>query len=923
MGGTSTDVARIDNAESGVLDTTPTHRVGEAVLLAPAVNVESVAAGGGSVCGLDEASNELTVGPRSAGAAPGPACYGAGGPLTVTDVNLLSGRIDPGRFGVPVDAGPARERLRGLHAVLARAGHSPRRDDELLDALLAIANDRMASAIRRISVRQGYDPARFALVGFGGAGPQHACAVADALGMTRVVVPADCSLLSAAGLAIAAPQRRAVRQVLRPLDEAGPRVERVFADLARAATDELRRDGETGPVRTLRRTASLRYAGQHHALEVDAPPGTDLALAFAARSREVFGHELPGRAVEVESLAVVCEACGPGASNEPGGMRHQSEGVSPEPSTTPPAHLSPALVRFEGRWVEAPRLARESLVAGEHIAGPALIVEDRSVTVVEPGWEALALPAGDLLLERRGAAAASARAAPQELLTGRLHALGEEMGERLRRTALSTNVKERLDYSCALLDAEGRLIVSAPHVPVHLGALGLCVRRLIETCPMNPGDVVVTNHPAFGGSHLPDVTVVAPAHDAEGRLLGYAACRAHHAEIGGSRPGSMPPGATTLAEEGVVIAPTFLVRGGSGREDEIRRLLYAGPFPTRALEENLADLSAQVAALRRGVDGLAGAARDRSPVALAQAMASLRRAARTRLEAALAALGDFDRAGKERLDDGRVLRARIVARGGRVVVDLSGSPSTHPGNLNAPLAVVHSVVMYVLRLLLGPARTSGGVPLNDGLLEPAEIIVPAGMLNPGFDADPSRCPAVAAGNVETSQRLVNLLVRTLGLAADSQGTMNNVIFGDDRFGYYETICGGAGAGPGFAGASAVHTHMTNTAITDPEVLEQRYPVRLDAFCVRRGSGGVGARRGGDGVSRHLTFLRPLSLSVITQHRVEGPAGLDGGAPGAPGAQRLVRAGGSAWPLGPSDTAEVSPGDRLIIETPGGGGWGRA
>lgn len=915
MGGTSTDVARIDDAASGRIDTTHAHSVGGATLLAPAVNVESVAAGGGSVCGIDPADGGLAVGPRSAGASPGPACYGAGGPLTVTDVNLLCGRIDPARFQVPVDPAPAREALRGLHAALRDASHAPRHDDSLLDDLLAIANDRMASAIRRISVRQGYDPATFTLVAFGGAGPQHACAVAEALGMTRALVPADGSLLSAAGLSIARPQRRAAAQVLAPLVDVAPGLEELFGRLARQADAELARDGVSGPTRVVARTASLRYAGQHHALELDAAPGADLAAAFESRSREVFGHHIAGRAVEVESVAVVCEAGGP--AGDP-----WTAGVGPAHDEGPaPAALPPAPARFAGRWVQTPRVARESLRAGERVTGPALIVEDRSVTVVEPGWAASSLPTGDLLLERSAPVCSPAAAAPRELLTGRLNALGEEMGEQLRRTALSTNVKERLDYSCALLDAEGRLIVSAPHVPVHLGALGLCVRRLVRALPLGPGDVAVTNHPAFGGSHLPDVTLVAPAHDASGRLLGYAACRAHHAEIGGVRPGSMPPHAATLAEEGVVIAPRLLTRAGVGDEAGLRDLLLAGPFPTRAVEENMADLAAQAAALRRGVRGLRDAAEAWSAQALADAMNAMRHAAHRRLSEALRALDGAELRGVERLDDGRELHALLRARDGRITIDLSGSPPTHPGNLNAPLAVVHSAVAYVMRVLLGPASAAGAVPLNDGLLEPVEIIAPPGMLNPPFDEEASRCPAVAAGNVETSQRLVNLLVRTLGLAADSQGTMNNVIFGNERFGYYETLCGGAGAGPGFAGASAVHTHMTNTAITDPELLEHRYPVRLDAFEIRRGSGGAGAHAGGDGARRRFTFLASVSLSLITQHRIEGPAGLQGGKPGKPGSQTIIHADGSAQTLAPSDTAELPPGASLIIETPGGGGWG--
>jgi 5-oxoprolinase (ATP-hydrolysing) len=503
-----------------------------------------------------------------------------------------------------------------------------------------------------------------------------------------------------------------------------------------------------------------------------------------------------------------------------------------------------------------------------------------------------------------------------ELFTHRFAAIARQMGEMLRRTAVSTNVKERLDFSCGLLDAAGVLVVNAPHIPVHLGALGLCVRTLRRTMELGPGDVAVTNHPAFGGSHLPDVTVVTPVHDDGGALLGHVASRAHHAEIGGIRPGSMPPGARRLAEEGVVIRPMHLVRAGEPRWDDVRRLLLGGPWPTRALEENLADLRAAVAANHRGAEALCALAREHGRAAVEHYMAALGACARDRLEAALERLpaGRFEAV--ERLDDGSPIAASIAVEGRRARIDFAGSAGVHPGNLNAPPAVVRSAVLYVLRLLIAEP-----LPLNEGLLVPVAIDVPPGMLNPPFPDDPADCPAVVGGNVETSQRVVDTLVKALRLAAGSQGTMNNLLFGNERFGFYETVCGGSGAGPGFAGASAVHTHMTNTRITDPEVLEHRYPVRLERFAVRAGSGGAGRWRGGDGAVRELTFLAPVSLSLLTQHRTERPYGMEGGAPGQPGRQRLVRAGGETLEMSSIDGCEAGPGDRLILETPGGGGWG--
>jgi 5-oxoprolinase (ATP-hydrolysing) len=498
------------------------------------------------------------------------------------------------------------------------------------------------------------------------------------------------------------------------------------------------------------------------------------------------------------------------------------------------------------------------------------------------------------------------------------------MGERLQRTAVSTNVKERLDFSCALLDPAGELVVNAPHIPVHLGALGLCVRSLREVIAMEPGDVIVTNHPAFGGSHLPDVTVVTPVFEEAdgGALLGYVASRAHHAEIGGIRPGSMPPGATRLIEEGVVISPAYLIRKGEPRWEEARRLLLEAPFPTRAIEENLADLRAAVAANHRGAEALGSLVREHERETVGRYMAALKARAGDRLRAALARLSSGRYEATEKLDDGSPIAVRIdIAGAGSdpiATLDFAGSSGVHPGNLNAPPAVVRSAILYVLRLLIAEP-----LPLNEGILSAVEIRIPPGMLNPPFPEDPAEAPAVVGGNVETSQRVVDTLLKAFGLAACSQGTMNNLLFGNERFGFYETVCGGAGAGPGFRGASAVHTHMTNTRITDPEVLEHRYPVRLERFAVRAGSGGAGQYPGGDGAVRELTFLEPMSLSLLSQHRIEAPYGMAGGEPGERGRQRLVRASGEVEELASVDGREVGPGDRLILETPGGGGWGAA
>jgi 5-oxoprolinase (ATP-hydrolysing) len=931
MGGTSTDVARID----GDFDYVWEHAVGDARLVAPALAIESVAAGGGSICRLD--ADGLRVGPESAGATPGPACYGAGGPLTVTDANLVLGRLDPERFGIPIDVEAARSRAEALLGELAeRTGERPA-IEPLLSGLLVLADERMADAIRRISLRKGYDPAEYALVAFGGAGPQHACSVAERLQIRAVVVPADAGLLSALGLGHAVVERFAERQVLDLLDGALPRIPTWITELEAEALAAVVAEGvRPADARVRRRIVGLRFAGQEAALEVDWTADASLAAAFEARYLEIYGHLPERRPIELESLRVVASSL-PAVEADP---------PAPEPFVATPTGRARAWLdapregRSAGGWADVPTFTRSALRPGARLDGPALVWEAHSATLVATGWAAAVDGSGALVLTRReqerggrigereeareaGAPAPrssflapAVSAVEEELFVHRFEAIVGEMGEQLRRTALSVNVRERLDFSCALLDAEGELVANAPHIPVHLGALGVCVRSVAGALALDAGDVAVTNHPAFGGSHLPDITVLAPAHDAAGRLIGYVANRAHHAEIGGSRPGSMPPAARTLAEEGVVLPPLHLVRGGEAQWGAVRARLLGADFPSRAPEENLADLRAQVAAAHRGVELLRRLAAEHGTPGVAHFMRALTTRADRRLRSALAAIPDGEYAAEERLDDGSPLAVRIRVRGDTAEFDFRGSAATHPANLNATPAIVRSAVLYVLRLLIGEP-----LPLNEGLLRATTLHLPPGILNPRFDDDPRRSPAVVGGNVETSQRLVDTLLRALGLAACSQGTMNNVLFGNERFGYYETVCGGAGAGPGWHGASAVHTHMTNTRITDPEVMEHRYPVRVERFAVRRGSGGGGQWRGGDGVVRELRFLAPMSLSVLSQHRVERPYGMRGGEPGEPGRQRVVRGDGEVVELASVDGCEVHPGDRLLLETPGGGGWG--
>ena len=903
MGGTSTDVARFEaECEIG-----RTHHVGDVEIAAPALAIESVAAGGGSICRLD--GERVLVGPESAGADPGPACYGAGGPLTVTDVNLLLGRIDPARFGIPIDAAASERRLEELRDAIASRGDAPPDRRSLLEGIVTIADEAMAGAIRRVSVRRGFDPAEHALVAFGGAGGQHACGVAERLGIGHILLPADAGLLSALGVGRSVLERVAETQVLEPLgrvQDLGRRIE----SLAGRALAELSGTGVSSDQAIVRRrTLFLRLVGQETSLDVEWQPGRDPRADFEVRYREVYGHGPGARPIELEALRAVAAS------------HAETILALPRPSVR--------TVARPGRQVgELPAFDRDALAPGSTIEGPALVLERHATTYVAAEWSATVLADGAMELRRTGTCRISGPPARQdsvspillELFTRRFTALVEEMGERLERTAVSTNVKERLDFSCGLLDARGELVANAPHIPVHLGALGTCVRAVRAVLALGPGDVAVTNHPGFGGSHLPDVTVITPVFDDDstGTLLGYVASRAHHAELGGSRPGSMPPDATTLAEEGVVIPPMLLVERGRPKWDEIRSVLSGGAFPSRAVDDNLADLAAAVAANHAGAHRLRELVRRHGIRTVDEQMQRLGGLAEERVRGALRARGDISLEATERLDDGTPLHVRITIRGGHAHFDFGGTAAAHPGNLNATPAIVRSVVLYVLRLLLPDP-----LPLNEGLLRAATIEVPRGsLLDPPFGMDPRRDPAVVGGNVETSQRLVDTILAALGFAACSQGTMNNVIFGNDRYGYYETLGGGCGAGPCFDGPSGVHSHMSNTRITDVEVLEHRYPVRVERFALRRGSGGLGRYRGGDGLVREILFLAPAELSVLTQHRIEEPYGLAGGAPGARGAQRLVRASGSVEALGPIDGRAVDPGDRLIIETPGGGGWGR-
>ena len=888
MGGTSTDVGRAER----VADLRDVTQVGSATVRTPCVDLHTIAAGGGSICRVSEGN--LQVGPESAGAAPGPACFGAGGPFTITDVNLLLGRADPARFGVPLMLEHAEA------AMDAVAASTSRSREDLLQGFVALADERMAEAIRTVTTRRGEDPKEHVLVAFGGAGGQHACGVAARLGMQRVIVPSDAGLLSAVGLHVAVRERAVEEAVLRPIEEfdPGPRL----AEVERSAVGAAREAGVEHPV-VRRRQMRCRLVGQDSTIDLDLDhpqpnvASDDLRRMFSEAYHRLYGHRPPDRPIELASIRVFA---GDASGEDP---------PPPESAATTPLRL-----REDGHSID-----RRTLSSSKVVHGPAVIADDTSTIYVAIGWVATVDESGAIVLDRNDSEAVGIEgAAASEIMACRLESIALDMGETLRRTALSVNVKERLDYSCGIVDSEGRLVVNAPHQPVHLGALGDCVRAVTAELTLHPGDVAIVNHPGFGGSHLPDLTVVTPVFDPDGKCFAYAVNRAHHAEIGGSRPGSMPPDARFLVEEGVVIAPMKIVEQGVTRFDLFERLLTGAPFPSRAVADNLADLAGQLAANQLGAERLAALLSLVGVERFASDLDSLRDRCASSIRRLCQRLDGMNRSVTERLDDGTPIVVRVRSKSGRLSIDFTGSGAEHAGNLNAPLAVVRAAVLYVLRVVAGE-----DIPLNEGAIDAVELVCPRGFLNPSFSGDPRSDPAVAIGNTETSQRVVDTLLKAFEIVACSQGTMNNLLLGNERFGYYETICGGTGAGAGFQGCDAVHSHMTNTRLTDPEVLEHRYPIRLIRFEVRRGSGGSGITRGGDGVRRVLAALSPLSGSLLAQHRVERPYGLDSGDSGCCGEARIIRHGGTTEELPGISAFELDSGDQLWIETPGGGGCGDA
>ena len=905
MGGTSTDVSHY----AGELERSFDSLVAGVRLRAPMIQVHTVAAGGGSLLSYDGV--RMRVGPGSAGADPGPACYRRGGPLTVTDANVMVGKIDPAHF--PALFGPSGDepldRI-GVEALFAELGVRHGQDPvELADGFLRIAVDNMARAIKKISVERGHDVQRYTLVCFGGAGGQHACKVADAIDIRRVLVPPLASVLSAYGIGLADVRVARQQAIEAPLEDGlVTRLEDAFGLLAGEAIAAVAGQGiPADRVRTERRVF-LKYLGTDTPLEVDYAPPRELADAFARRHEREFGYLSPGTPLVVESLLV--EAIG--VTDSP------AEPLVPGAAAPPGA---PGSGRFysDGAWHDCTMLAWESLQPGLPCDGPAIIVEPNSTVVVEPGWRARLDARRNLVLERvvplqrRAAAGTDVDPVLLEIFNNRFMSVAEQMGVTLEKTASTINIKERLDFSCALFDATGALVANAPHMPVHLGSMSTSVRAVIERNPgMEPGDMFVLNDPYRGGTHLPDVTVVAPVHLAGHRApVFFVAARGHHADIGGKSPGSMPADSRTVDEEGVLIDNFHLVHGGHLDEAGLRRLLGSGRYPARNPDQNVADLKAQVAACRRGIREVGRMVEDFGPEVVSAYMGHVQDNAEESVRRLVDAL--HDSACTCGTDQGYRVTASIrVDRAQRsATIDFTGTSPQQPGNFNAPAAVTRAAVLYVLRCMVDEE-----IPMNEGCLRPVDIVIP-----PGCMLAPTPPAATVAGNVETSQVITDTLFGALGALAAAQGTMNNLTFGNSRFQYYETICGGSGAGPGFDGTSAVHTHMTNSRMTDPEVLEWRFPVRVEEFSIRRGSGGPGRWRGGDGARRRLRFLEPVTVSILSDRRLVPPPGLAGGGAGACGANRVERSDGTIEDLRSCDTRELQAGDAIVIETPGGGGFG--
>ncbi|MFD8469547.1 hydantoinase B/oxoprolinase family protein [Streptomyces cyaneofuscatus] len=913
MGGTSTDVSHYAGEFERELGT----QVAGVRMRAPMMSIHTVAAGGGSLLHFD--GRRYRVGPDSAGAEPGPACYRRGGPLTVTDANVMLGRIQPAHFpavfgpdgDLPLDADLVRTRFADLADEIGRATGDRPAEAEVAAGFLEIAVLDMANAVKKISVQRGHDITRYALTGFGGAGGQHVCAVADALSIDTVLVPPLAGVLSAYGIGLADATAMREQSVEAELDETvRERVDRLCAELADRTRDDLRADGVPDSAIGTRARVLLRYAGTDAALAVALDSVAAMSEEFTAAHRTRFGFTMD-KPLVVETVSV--EATG--TTGE-----HGADPADPAPREGALRPRATVTMYAEGREQQAPLHRREDLRPTDTVTGPAVVAEDDATTVVDPGWQATTNTTGHLVLTRarprpdRTAVGTRVDPVMLEVFNSLFMSIAEQMGVRLENTAHSVNIKERLDFSCALFDADGNLIANAPHIPVHLGSMGESIKEVLRRNEgtLRPGDVYAINDPYHGGTHLPDVTVVTPVFEGD-ELRFLVASRGHHAEIGGTTPGSMPAFSRTIHEEGVLFDNWLLVRDGTLREAETRDLLTSAPYPSRSPDTNLADLRAQIAANEKGIAELRRMT-DQFGADVVQAyMGHVQDNAEESVRRIVARL--HDGGFRYETDAGAVIQVALtVDRDARsAVIDFTGTSPQQPGNTNAPRSVVMAAVLYVFRTLVGE-----DIPLNSGCLKPLDVRIP-----PGSMLDPSYPAATVAGNVETSQAVTGALYGALGGQAEGSGTMNNLTFGNDRVQYYETVASGSGAGDGFDGTDAVQTHMTNSRLTDPEILEWRLPVLLESFAVREGSGGAGRWHGGGGVERRIRFLEPVTVALLSGHRRVPPYGAEGGEPGALGEQYIERVGGALDRLEGCDTAELDAGDVLVVRTPGGGGYGPA
>ena len=931
MGGTSTDVSHFE----GEYERTFESEVAGVRIRAPMMYIHTIAAGGGSILRFD--GSRYRVGPESAGADPGPACYRRGGPLTVTDCNIMLGKIVPEHFphifgpngNLPVDATVVHKSFTSLASEIAAATGDKRTPQQVAHGFLEIAVHNMANAIRKISVQRGYDVSGYTLSCFGGAGGQHACLVADALGVSSVLIHPYAGVLSAYGMGLA--ERRIMREqsVEETLtDDLMPELERILGGIEQTGRAEMQAQGVDEKDINVIHKLHIRYDGTDTALLVDHGGLEATSTRFESAHRKRFGFIHTDRSLIVEAASV--EVIGAGdvdagdVFDDPGDETQEPD-CGHDQTGEPLAHVNMYTVNAGQNGeasFEAPVFSRDRLAVGNALEGPAIIIEANSTIVIEPGWSARLTRRNHLVLTRISALARMAAVGTQvdpvrlEIFNNLFMSIAEQMGTTLQNTSHSVNIKERLDFSCAIFDAHGELVANAPHIPVHLGSMGESVQSVIRHCSktMKPGDAYAINAPYNGGTHLPDITVITPIYDDAGEhILLYVGSRGHHADIGGLTPGSMPPNSTSIEQEGVLFDNFKLLDAGRFCEAELRTLLAANPYPARNPDQNVADLKAQIAANEAGVRGLAKMI-DHFGLATVRAfMGHVQNNAEESVRRVIDVLKDGSFSYP--FDDGFLIHVKISIDKAerRARIDFSGSSDQQANNFNAPAAVCKAAVLYVFRTLV-----DDDIPLNSGCLKPLDIIIPKGsILNPEYPA------AVVAGNVETSQRIVDTLYGALGMLAASQGTMNNFTFGNERWQYYETVCGGSGAGPDFDGTDAVQTHMTNSRITDPEVLEWRFPVLLESFAIRAGSAGAGLHHGGKGVVRRLRFLEPMTAAILSSSRVVQPFGVTGGEPGAVGQNSVERIDGSVIRLSACDQIEMNPGDVFVIETPGGGGYGFA